>query len=624
MRKKTYGARIKKKKKKKVSMSQVLPLPSLEATCERYKAQALALGCNEATVCRDMEELLSPAGRRLHDYLVARCHEMSLRNESWLEEWWYRSYFEWRVPVALCSNVWLGIAWPSNLAAFDEILRARKFRRQSMRAASLVCALLGWRRHFESGLMEPLKSRDGTLLDCSQRERVFGTCRLPGEQCDRLRFAEPEQSRHVLVAWRRRFYVLRGDDNDALLSLDCVAAALDALVAADRDDSDERCADDVGILTTLGRTEWARARCALIDAHADNASNVDTIERAAFVLCLDDCAASSDQAMGELAFHGGGGGGEHSANRYFDKSMQIVVDRSGRAAANFEHSWGDGILFAHLIDDAHARADTLIEEARQPSAASARIHVSTLRWRRVDKARVDSARALFASRVADNTMRQVHFGEFGRARLKQIGAHPDAFMQLAMQLAYARVNGGKATAVYESVATLKFVHGRTETARSCTAESRRFVETMLDDEQFGDDARREAYACAQRKHVSIMRDASNGLGCDRHLFGLQCAARELGVAAPSLFASAHYVRSTTFHLSTSQNVPRRVFGFGFAEQTESGYGVPYSVMHSERLYFSVSSRRGVDETERMCSSIVEAFRRVERLLSSKTQHASKL
>jgi carnitine O-palmitoyltransferase 2 len=30
-------------------------------------------------------------------------------------------------------------------------------------------------------------------------------------------------------------------------------------------------------------------------------------------------------------------------NRWFDKSFQYIVLPSGRAALNFEHSWGDGV-----------------------------------------------------------------------------------------------------------------------------------------------------------------------------------------------------------------------------------------------------------------------------------------
>lgn len=56
---------------------------------------------------------------------------------------------------------------------------------------------------------------------------------------------------------------------------------------------------------------------------------------------------------------------------------------------------------------------------------------------------------------------------------------PDSFIQQALQLAWYK-DQGYVTATYESASTRGFLHGRTETIRSVTAESRAFVKAMLD------------------------------------------------------------------------------------------------------------------------------------------------
>lgn len=56
---------------------------------------------------------------------------------------------------------------------------------------------------------------------------------------------------------------------------------------------------------------------------------------------------------------------------------------------------------------------------------------------------------------------------------------PDAFIQMAMQLAWYRIYG-KFTATYETVLTRMFKHGRSETLRTFSLESRQWVLSMAD------------------------------------------------------------------------------------------------------------------------------------------------
>ena len=56
---------------------------------------------------------------------------------------------------------------------------------------------------------------------------------------------------------------------------------------------------------------------------------------------------------------------------------------------------------------------------------------------------------------------------------------PDAYIQMALQLAWYRTRG-TFVATYETVLTRLFHHGRTETIRTLSNDSRAFVLTMSD------------------------------------------------------------------------------------------------------------------------------------------------
>lgn len=70
------------------------------------------------------------------------------------------------------------------------------------------------------------------------------------------------------------------------------------------------------------------------------------------------------------------------------------------------------------------------------------------------------------------------FNHFGMGWFRSQQIHGDTVIQLAFQLAYQRLYQ-KPAPTYETAATRRFFHGRTETMRSCTEEAQHFVHAML-------------------------------------------------------------------------------------------------------------------------------------------------
>lgn len=83
----------------------------------------------------------------------------------------------------------------------------------------------------------------------------------------------------------------------------------------------------------------------------------------------------------------------------------------------------------------------------------------------------------FEKWIENLSVDHIIFNDFGKNECKRFGLSSDAIMQLAFQLAiYYQKNCVVPT--YESCSTAAFKHGRTETLRSCTMETKKACEAI--------------------------------------------------------------------------------------------------------------------------------------------------
>lgn len=111
----------------------------------------------------------------------------------------------------------------------------------------------------------------------------------------------------------------------------------------------------IGILTTEHRDTLAKAYANLV-ADKQNRASVSTIEKALFVVCLDKPVAGTDANDLNVASHQlihGGGSQQNSANRWFDKTLQFVINENGINGITYEHSPAEGQPIAILTDFIH-------------------------------------------------------------------------------------------------------------------------------------------------------------------------------------------------------------------------------------------------------------------------------
>ena len=211
--------------------------------------------------------------------------------------------------------------------------------------------------------------------------------------------------------------------------------------------------------------------------------------------------------------------------------------------------------------------------------------------------------------------------------MKKAGHSPDAFVQVAMQLATYRLFGEQA-GTYEATQVRPFLHGRTETTRSVSNESAAFVEKMglqpkvdehIDDERNKKlDLLREATAA----HTQYTRLAASAQGVDRHFFGLSMLADD-GEELPSLFDSPVFARSKRWRVSTSNLTHPNFVNWGFGQVVPDGVGIAYAI-HPRSCVFNITSLSETGWAVQLSDLLEEALLEMQTLIEADTPPTSKL
>ena len=434
---------------------------------------------------------------------------------------------------------------------------------QTARAAVLLHYYSHFKDMLDSERLTPTTMRGAVPICMRQYERLFCLTREPGRDTDILRHHD---SVHVAVQykgtwWRVDCFTLYKKPLAVAhfkRQLDFIVSAVGSSVAAPSPTSPEA---NLPALTALNRTRWAEIREDMFIRDGVNRLSLEELETAMFVLHLDERSTGTLgnpddwSTAGRLSLHGEGN------TRWCDKSFNVCVYSNGDAAVHAEHSWADAPVIAHawewvlckeVLDEPYT-ADGKLKEDCTGEMFDKPVR---LEWRlggELGEAVLDAAK--FAKEMCDDLDLRVdvhdsNLGGYGKGFCKKQRCGPDAWIQLALQIAYTR-DMGELALTYESAAVRIFNEGRTETIRSVSIESKALVD-MFDDPKVANEDKIKALRIACDKHQSTSRDASCGRGVDRHLFGLY-------VAGQAISADVKFIKdalSIPFKLSTSQ-IPQR-------------------------------------------------------------------
>eukprot|EP00055_Hartaetosiga_balthica_P010121 m.42209 g.42209 ORF g.42209 m.42209 type:complete len:789 (+) comp7043_c0_seq1:74-2440(+) len=596
-----------------------LPVPSLKKTCARYLESAKPL-LDEAEYA--FMENLAKDFQEKEGILL----QLVLLVKSWIVPNYVSDW--WETFVYLCSRE--SIMINSNYYIMD----AYKWiptPNPIARAANLIFQIVQYQKELENEALPPLMVNNTIPLCMSQYERSFGTSRIPHIGQDVIQHIP--KSKHVAVLYKGHFFIfhLVGDKGESLTALHYERQLEKIAKMAEEVGEPEFTEKHLSAMTAANRDKWASFRDEFMCEGVTRAS-LEAIERAAFFVVLDDSSPVEREGVAlpnEVAqqlIHGNG------SNRWFDKSFSLIVFSNGKAGFNCEHSWADAPVAAQIFETALAREfagigyDSISGKNKAVPNPKVKMHEPMkLRWKFNPKAKDIVSEVVEENKAAieDLDIRILRFTTFSKGVIKKCRTSPDAWMQMALQLAFFR-DRGRFAQTYEASMTRLYKDGRTETVRPVTTSSCEFVRAMCDKNAHTKEELKAMFKKATDLHVNNFKDSMAGKGIDRHLFCLLIASKWLKKDSPFLkeVLSAPWVLSTsqtpvqqTTLFDLKNNLNKATGGGGFGPVADDGYGVSYIISSDEEVSFHITSKMSssVTDSERFAHHIEQAMMDIKAL-----------
>ncbi|XP_058478002.1 choline O-acetyltransferase-like [Solea solea] len=568
--------------------SQVLPkvpVPPLKQTLDMY------LRCVQHLVTEQqfmktkaiVEKFGAPGG--VGEALQKKLLERRDKTINWVYDYWLEDmYLNNRLALPVNS---------SPVMVFPK--QTFRDHKDSLRfAARLIKGLLEYKRLIDERALPADVGRGqlaGTPLCMEQYYRLFTSYRYPGLKTDTLKVqvkAASSAEEHIVVACRSQFFVLDVVACGKQLNETEILSQLERIWKMTENPKERF--PPFGILTSDGRTEWAQARDVLTKDQT-NRDSLAQIESCLCVVCLDEPSGlvPSDTNRALLMLHGGGPE-KSGSNRWYDKSMQFVIGMDGICGVVCEHSPFEGIVLVQCSE--YLMKYITGSPSRMASASSIRELPPPKRLLWKSSPHIQGLLAASGDRlqrlVNNLDMDVLTFKAYGKEFIKKQRMSPDAFIQVALQLAFFKCRG-RLVPTYESASTRRFQQGRVDNIRSATLQALAFVKSMTDERvTFTDSEKMKRLKDALIAQTDYTIAAITGMAIDNHLLGLLRISKELKMEKPDIFCDETYVASNRFILSTSQ-VPTTVEMFCcYGPVVPNGYGACYDPQ-SHHILFCVSS-----------------------------------
>jgi carnitine O-acetyltransferase len=565
-----------------------LPVPPLQETASRYllSVQPLLTEAQFAETSRKVEDFISPGG--LGPQLQARLEEFASNPKvpNWLAETWddyaYMSYRDPVVPYVLYFFLHKDV---NNVVGKDQLLKATLIAFYTTQFMVEV----------QNETLEPEVIKGNPY--CMNAFRfMFNNLRVPHAGADITARYDGAEHPYFVVSIDNHFYKVYHHTKDG-----------EALTKAQLYKQFEYITQDVkkhgrnpypvGALTSLNRDEWLLLYTQLMQSPL-NRVLLEALHALAFVICLDSNSPVTIEEKLANCWHGDG------QNRYFDKPLEFFVSANGNLGFLGEHLRMDATPTVQLNNFVVSKIFSedpkkLVQEITQNSVGGVVQSVKELPVAAVPQilpfdinphVRSEIALAItkFNTTIAQHDEEVFQYQGYGKNLIKQFKVSPDAYVQMMMQLAYYKATG-KIRPTYESAATRKFLNGRTETGRTVSNESKKFVETWTSFDATNEE-KIATFQAACKQHVKYLSDAANGHGVDRHFLGLKNQLQP-GEEVPAIFTDPVFSYSATWYISSSQ-IPSEYFqSWGWSQVIDDGFGLAYMI-NSEWIHVHISCKRG--------------------------------
>lgn len=616
-----------------------LKIPKIEKTCQRYLNALEPIFAEDSRFGQSVgvmrEFQASGQAKELHSALVD--YDKTVKHTSYINQFWFDMYLASRVPLPLNFNPFM--VWKD--AATKEL------NDQLVRGTNLMISALRFKRSLEENVLEPevfhlnpkkvSESYSKVLsmtpdaiatyvsflfkafpLDMSQYKNLFNSTRIPRKSKDEILKSDPRTNRHIVVIKNGQFFsfdIL--DENGDIKSPDSIYANLNYIA---QQTTPQAGFLSIAELTSANRDFWAQEHEYLVQLTEKNNKNMKVIDSGIFILCLDDVTYDDESQKLDAAhnfLHGSNPTGP--LNRWFDKSISMIVTRDGHAAINFEHSWGDGVAVLRFFNETYNDSMKNPQLTKRPDV----IDQSSLCVKKLDfdldsrlKQSIAKSRNYHAE-VTDNLeLGSIEYEHLNRDLFKKSKLSPDAMSQLSFQLAFKKLFN-KTPVTYESCSTAAFKGGRTETVRPCTNETNEASKAIIGNRASAKYSNAELMGLLQKssqKHYQLCKEASMGDGFDRHLFAMKELALRTDRKLPDLYSDPIYQESQHYTLSTS-TLPSEAFsGAGFAPVVPDGFGLGYGHIDS-KFGVLVASYKSHRNNTQFVQALYESLDDIRRIIA---------
>ncbi|XP_043275931.1 carnitine O-acetyltransferase-like isoform X2 [Venturia canescens] len=579
------------------------PVPDLKNTAERYLRSIKPL-LNEHEYSRS-EKLVTEfvgengIGQKLHQQLLKRYEN----TDSWMNEWFlHAAYLGYRDPVIVASS-------PGTVGPEQHFQTPDDFYTFG---AKLVEALWDYDAMVKSGNLKQDMVRNDPL-DMQPYAMILGTHRQPGRINDKL--IHTDDSKHIIIMSNNHFFKLDiCDENKNMLTDGQLKAAIKNVA-----ERSQTAGQPVGILTGNQRDQWAEDYHRLKEI-GNNAEILADIEGALFILCLDknlpkvSFSNKNIASVRAVQCMTGYSSVTNSGNRWHDKTVQYIISPDGFMGMEYEHSPCEGVPVAVLHDHVLIRIEKNSGKIENLADFPKAKHLKFDLDETLEKG-IKSASEVVDKISMDIDMECFVFDEFGGSGIKQAKQSPDSFIQVAMQVAFYKVQGIP-PAHYESAGLRRFRNTRTECIRSTSVDTVNFAKIMANRNSTQNE-KKDAMVRAINTHKRIASEAAIGQGVDRHLFGLKMIAKSENIDLPELYADVGFTRSTHFTLTSSQ-VPYKTASFMcYGPVVPNGYGCCYNPRPDDIL-FACSSYKSSKETDtkKFANALQEALNDMKKVAES--------
>lgn len=590
-----------------------LPVPTLGETATKYvrSVEPFLTPAQLSSTAAGVEDFIRPGGQG--EVLQKRLEEFAQGKDNWLAEFWDDyAYMSYRDPVVPYVSYFFNHKDVNNAIG----------RNQLYKASLIAYYTTQFLVDVETEKLDP-EIIKGNPYCMNAFKYMFNNSRVPAAGSDITKSYEISEHRYFVVALNNNFYkVYHHDAQDKPLSKTAIYKQLEYLVNVVNPRTPRGVG--VGALTSLNRDEYLNTYEGMLKSPI-NEESFETIFASSFVICLDDNYPVTIKEKSANCWHGDG------QNRFFDKPLEFFISKNGNSGFLGEHSRMDATPTVQmnnfvLLQIAKEDPAAFISEINSDSAAAASLVPEVPSVLPFDisvqaRADIELAKEKFAATIDSHDEEVFQYYGYGKNLIKQFKVSPDAYVQMLIQLAYYKLTG-KVRPTYESAATRKYLKGRTETGRSVSVESKKFVETWSDLNATNEE-KIAAFNAACKQHVKYLGEAADGKGVDRHLFGLLQMIRE-GEEVPSIFKDPVFKYSSTWYISSSQ-VPSEFFqSWGWSQVIDEGFGLAYLV-NSEWLHVHISCKKGYGlKSDYLKYYLTEAANEMKQILSTQLPAKAKL